>query len=463
MKIRKLKLKSGSRIIQNHEKRHGLSIQDNRVESVSQNKIIAGFSSVPTDFVQGKWNTVVQLGRKSKKIQAGKKRRAKVRKRQHEHQVEVGYRHLVRDASDVHEPEKQSVFHQFGDEHRRVDVDPNVDEAPGQSGVHQGGARPDDVDILRDFRVAYNVFDDTIMHAMKLPVFDAIEKRWDVGLHHTFIKEIKNENKKYKELFRNLQHTGDDVEGFRLAFWEFVNERGEELRTERKQINNFIVQKCGDWDRTESGVEWRKMWMDKVMVVNTLLESEWTKAKAKIVSWVIKQRLATGTINIGDVTYIGSLARGYKGPPKQHVRFDPASFDVDANLDAPVLADYAKSKLHLKPDRGRIFGRLTNITPLLEFCDTVEAVLSKHIEGYSSSPGDEFDVAILTDDLIQQQEYNEILERLYDIRENRPEDYGDIVQDLRREKLLNNNKSGYITLREDLTPNQLGKLNDLIQ
>lgn len=140
MKIRKLKLKSGSRIIQNHEKRHGLSIQDNRVESVSQNKIIAGFSSVPTDFVQGKWNTVVQLGRKSKKIQAGKKRRAKVRKRQHEHQVEVGYRHLVRDASDVHEPEKQSVFHQFGDEHRRVDVDPNVDEAPGQSGVHQGGA-----------------------------------------------------------------------------------------------------------------------------------------------------------------------------------------------------------------------------------------------------------------------------------------------------------------------------------
>lgn len=88
--------------------------------------------------------------------------------------------------------------------------------------------------------------------------------------------------------------------------------------------------------------------MDKVMVVNTLLESEWTKAKAKIVSWVIKQRLATGTINIGDVTYIGSLARGYKGPPKQHVRFDPASFDVDANLDAPVLADYAKSKLHLK-------------------------------------------------------------------------------------------------------------------
>lgn len=111
-----------------------------------------------------------------------------------------------------------------------------------------------------------------------------------------------------------------------------------------------------------------------------------------------------------------SLAKGYKGPPKQHFRFDPTDFDVDANLYAPALAEYAVRVDGQTPDRERIFGRNTSNRPLHDFSDKIQKELVNRIDGIEEDPNDLFDVAIYATSTPEQLDYENRLQEMYDFR-----------------------------------------------
>jgi hypothetical protein len=145
----------------------------------------------------------------------------------------------------------------------------------------------------------------------------------------------------------------------------------------------------------EEGPEvWRERWLASVRAVNKSLDTHWPPAKKDIYAWMKAREqqypyMANGIV--GDVTYIGSLAKGYKSPPKQSVRFQPEKFDVDANLFAPPLATYALAKLNLPIDRGRITGGELEIASINRFEQQVQADLLK-LEGYDE--GEDFSLVV---------------------------------------------------------------------
>lgn len=434
-------------------------VADHRPEEAAQARMAEEWQNQSSPLVE-----VVQRKPEVRQLGKGKSTGRKRRERK-ERREELERSRLVRGAKLTDEPGEEEAFHEFGDEHRAPEVDPDRDDAAGQAGVYLGGHRPDDVEIILRFRQLYNNFDDVVWHIQQEGLTEEVAKKWDLNSHHQFIAEIKAENKKYKNFFRDLKHTQEEIENEEIAFEEFVDERALELRRLSHSINSYLVAKYGDyWNRAIAKEGWREAWHKKVLEVNVLLDKEWKLAKPEIEAWVAKQGYRGRGDWVGDVTYIGSLAKGYKGPPKQHVRFDPSSFDVDANLEAPPLADYAMKVKHLFPDRGRIFGKLAEIPPLTKFCDRVEAALAKHIEGYSSSADDRFDVAIIAADTLQQQAYDGYVMRLYEARTGLEEDeYEEMLTELEGKHLLKKTVGGNATLKEDLTPGEEGKLEAILQ
>jgi len=205
---------------------------------------------------------------------------------------------------------------------------------------------------------------------------------------------------------------------------------------------------------------WRAAWRRAILQVNRVLSRLWPPAKTLILVWVGEERAKhPGTDLSGpveDLDYIGSLATGYKGPPKQQIRFNPDSFDVDANLEAPPLAKWAL-KVQTppsRPDRGRIFGRKTGIAPLNNFSNQAHAELGARVKGYNSS--DPFDVAIASPDLPEQERESRATERLYRLRTTLdPANYKRMLDELDAGGYL---KTGGTAVREDLTEAQFKEL-----
>jgi hypothetical protein len=138
--------------------------------------------------------------------------------------------------------------------------------------------------------------------------------------------------------------------------------------------------------RSEAGEEiWRHRWWAAVQEVNGRLSKLWGEHKPKIKSWVAdkgKQLPYMHEDKVGDLDYIGSLAKGYKSAPKQYIRFMPEKFDVDANLDAPPLAIYAISQ-GAPVDRGSVTSK--TIEPLTNF----EAAVNNNMLGAAPVKADE--------------------------------------------------------------------------
>ena len=154
-----------------------------------------------------------------------------------------------------------------------------------------------------------------------------------------------------------------------------------------------------------------------------MLAETWPPGKAAILNWLSQQRARLPHVDlsggVGELDYIGSLATGFKGPPKQQIRFNPDKFDVDANLPAPPLAKYAIAEDHLEPDRKRIFGKETSIAPLKEFTNRTHSELSGRVKGYDKT--DPFDVAIDATELPHQERNRLATERLFGLRTRLPE------------------------------------------
>jgi hypothetical protein len=319
-------------------------------------------------------------------------------------------------------PLEEDVLRRFG--RRR---DPNVDPDEDPKTV----LRPDDAPIFDSFRRMYNRLDSWTFfiaghHPELTAEFDAkfaLEVKRGVWL-----AALKERTVTFKETFRDLRDS--DPERARRAYQDAV------LGGIEAEIT-ATVREVGDWfkDRTgstepigellqrvhDAGTElWREAWRAASLQVNRVLARLWPPAKTQILVWVGQERRKHPDVdlsgNVEELDYIGSLATGFKGPPKQHIRFNPRKFDVDANLEAPPLEKYAVAVDRLTPDRKRIFGNDTTIVPLKDFSARTHAELVAQVTGYDAAPPP-FDVAIDAAEPPGQTRVRLATERLFALRE----------------------------------------------
>jgi hypothetical protein len=232
------------------------------------------------------------------------------------------------------------------------------------------------------------------------------------------------------------------------------NLSGKDLKKSDKGLEKIVHKEGTD--------VWRSAWHDTIFHVNKTLKGLWPDAKNQLKSFV-REKNCGDPEKIGELDYIGSLAKGYKGPPKQHIRFNPKDFDVDANLEAPPLSSYAQRIDKQKPDRMRIFGRVTSIKPLVDFSKKADDELEDRVKYYKKDPGDPFDVALVADELPEQERGRTVLESLFESREElNSKLYRKIVKQLIQEGLLEKTDKHY-RLPEELTEEQKKKINKIIE
>ena len=336
--------------------------------------------------------TAALLSRKNGKSKGKRRKKAKAKKES------LAIDMALRGARLDSEPTKVEAFHEYGDTFREPDLDPDVD-------VYLEGRRAEDAPIVDRFRVVYNLLDSWILvlEEQRPDLLEEAEKKFTLSRRHTITAEVKAQTKVYKEQFRDMSNL--DVFLDEQDFIEFVDDRIATLQSIITTLSQWVASKNAGIDPktvSAAGTEiWRARWHQRIAMVNTLIDRLWPTAEKELERWIDKQTTIKNKLPIRKLEYIGSLAKGYKGPPKQHVRFNPEDFDIDANLTAPSLAEYALRHDKLKPDRGRIFGRHTTIKPPIAFADRMQAEI-KRIEGIQDDPHDLFDVAPLAGETLEQ-------------------------------------------------------------
>lgn len=364
------------------------------------------------------------------------------------------------------------VIERFGNSERNLNRDPDND-------VDENRRREDDAPIMSSFRRMYNRLDSWDIfirnrHPAWYPEFDS---RFRVNeKREQWLTELKESTKAFKGQFRDVRR--QDTDTLRRDFEQRIltDIQGRITRLTR-EIAEWYKTRTGSTEDPDALTErihqegteiWRSAWRDAIFNVNRILSRLWPTAKARINGWIADQRRLhpgkdlSGTV--GDVDYIGSLATGVKGAPKQFIRFNPEKFDVDANLQAPPLEKYAVNIRGISPDRGRIFAILhnTTITPLVTFCQDAHRELSV-VHGYNT--GDPFDVAINASDTRQQDRSIRGTERIYALRQrlqNDPARYDRMIQELRTGGLLRE-ENGSWQLKPELTHAESVQLNEILR
>jgi hypothetical protein len=362
-------------------------------------------------------------------------------------------------------PIEENMIARFGNRGRDLNLDPDKDP--------KAHPRPDDAPIIDTFRRVYNRLDSWDIyirtnHENLYPEFQStftLDKK-----REAWLEDLKQRTKQYKEEFRNLQNTDPAKSQHDYETYVLGNIQDQIDKTVHA-IAVWYKAKTGDTESIEDLIErvhtegtelWRASWRRAILQVNRVLSLLWPPAKTLILVWVGREQAKNPHIDlsgpVGELDYIGSLSTGYKGPPKQQIRFNPSKFDVDANLYAPPLAKYAIAIDGLSPDRKRIFGNTTTITPLKDFSKQAHSELSAKVDGYNK--GDPFDVAIDAPELPTQTRERVATERLYKLRTSLDAaQYKKMVDELKT--------GGYLTsdgqaVRGDLTDAQFNEMNAIM-
>jgi hypothetical protein len=215
--------------------------------------------------------------------------------------------------------------------------------------------------------------------------------------------DVKKASKKYKTQVRSFSEMAsvDKLKEIYISVLQSLLDRTKTLtgimiarlkaHTKDKRTGSKILE-----DIAPQGTKiWREKWHAAIMNVNSILAKVWPQHKKIIERWTAKKREEglkyMDPALIGELDYIGSLAKGYKSPPKQSVRFQPEKFDVDAKLDAPPLAAFAVIESGAVIDRGRIWSKNAKIPPLSKFEKEANKPL-REVEGMD--PGEPFEVVI---------------------------------------------------------------------
>jgi hypothetical protein len=311
---------------------------------------------------------------------------------------------------------------EFGDRNRIHNLDPNKigeeldEDIPGmrigegdidkkvgiwRPSKAEGTARPEDPPIYQPFRTAFHE-----THSIRLALSQSVE---DFDTDRAFAKEllriaglVKRTSADYKAEVRSLE-SDQSVADLKKSYFRALDFGIGMLRKlSTDMINEYKSRSEGLKDipnddlksmKSAQGDEvWRTMWWATVQKVNEILGRQWGRHKPRIGQWVSDKHEYLPYMKeemVGDLDYIGSLAKGYKSAPKQYVRFLPEKFDVDANLDAPPLAVYC-IKMGIAVDRGSVKGG-GSIPPLQSFEEAAWAELEE-VPGID--PDDPFEVFI---------------------------------------------------------------------
>jgi hypothetical protein len=377
------------------------------------------------------------------------------------------------------------------DQYRNLDVAP---DKSGERGVYQGSKRLDDAPIVDDFRKSYNKLEswNIFIKTKYSQLYDEFKDTFAIADRSDWITLVKNATKEYKNQFRNLANSNtttieeaykkvvneikDDIDKLIKDIEEWYKSKpGTALPQEQESLSKNVSKNVSENVHEEGTKLWREAWKKAIIQVNTIISQEWPSAKRDIEVWVKQQKRKYPDVNmegeIGKLDYIGSLAKGYKGPPKQHVRFDQEKFDVDANLEAPPLAGYALEVDNARVDRGRIFGReCATMRPLHAFVFKVENRLADEVVGYENygKPAKEikesFDVAIEAEEPPQQERVRVKTEELWDLRSQSKNkgDYKSFINSLEKQGFVKEDKEGRYIVSENLTEEQRDKLSSAI-
>jgi Domain of unknown function (DUF4157) len=356
--------------------------------------------------------SIVQLGKKNKST-------GKARKERKEKKKELALDRGIRSAQHEESPADAEALESFGNEHRDVDVDIHV---TGEGGVALTGTRPDDAPVVERFRRVYSQLDNLAIYLEHNHPEEYVkaEEKFGMGRRREIVRAVKAKTKEYKEKFRDLDNL--DIDADSNDFELFVEEQAAEIQNIARLVQGYMTSKLHTDPKEIQGEGeeiWKEKWLKAVLQINTILSHLWPDTQKTLNAWITKQKGIKAKYPVGKLTYIGSLAKGYKGPPKQHIRFDVSDFDVDANVDAPSLAEYAMRHDKLTPDRGGIFSRNTTIRPLIEFADAAQKEMVTRVDGIQDNPDDLFDVKIDANETLEQQEEQRGLLAAYAERDQR--------------------------------------------
>ncbi len=375
----------------------------------------------------------------------------------------------------VCEDVRRRIFEKFGSDSRRnMDIDPDKDVNSPEDARRR---RPDDAPILDSFHRIYNRLDSwqIFIHTNHSGWTNEFDSTFFLNERRSrWLADLKSETKDYKSDFRDL--SAHDTGAIRADYQRNTLRRIERLINDLvREIALWYQFKTGSRDNLDDIIErvhaegtelWRQAWQRAVVAVNLVLARLWPVAKNRIVNFIVMQRGIHPGVDlsgsIGDVSYIGSTAIGYKGPPKQYIRFNPEKFDVDANLAAPPLAKYAVNIDGATPDRGRILDKETSIVPLRQFSDQAHQELAQNVDGYDTS--DPFQVAIQTPDTPEQSREAQATNRIYTLRDDLDEAlYQSMINELRAEALVAwDLEEGGQRVRKNLTAAEFQRLTQIL-
>jgi hypothetical protein len=366
-------------------------------------------------------------------------------------------------------PVEAKMIKQFGDSRRDLNLNPDKDP--------KAFLRPDDAPIIASFKGIYNRLDSWNMYiwSKHQDLFPEFESKFTLAARRDlWLRDLKEAAEKYKTEFKDLSKTDTKkIENKYTA--EVLGRIQAEIDKTNHEIAEWYKKNTGSTETIEEIIErvhtegtelWRADWRRAILQVNRVLARLWPPAQAAIVVWIVDQRSKHPgedlSGDVGELDYTGSLATGFKGPPKQQIRFNPEKFDVDANLEAPPLEKYAVKINHLKPHHERIFGRQTTIDPLNKFSDDAHTELAARVDGYdASNPLDKFDVAIAAHDLPEEERRVQATNRLYKLRPP-------TLDETKYKKMLDElNAGGYLKstgreVRDDLTDVQFSEMNAIM-
>ena len=237
-------------------------------------------------------------------------------------------------------------------------------------------ARPDDVPLMQNYRLAMHK-----VHNVALVLQEANKNggkkmgRTSAAALNAAMSDIQGEAKELAKTFKaNMRNLGrpDRAAVFRAAYVRGMEQLVVRLNAiyagEVATLHHQGYMRRGGNVQTEGPALWRTQWLKTKRAVDTAITGLWGTWKAALKQWAITNK-GDGLPNTpanretwrnqvnGEnwrISYGGSLAKGYKGPPKQNTRFLAANFDVDANMDAPAIAEYLINVHHKTVDRGQL-------------------------------------------------------------------------------------------------------------
>ena len=195
--------------------------------------------------------------------------------------------------------------------------------------------------------------------------------------------KVKKESKGHKKRVKDLR-TSTKTSALDKQYEVALRALGDEALRLATGIQTYINQNSADSSDLEQ-IHAEGTGHRAIMAVNTVLHGRWPFWKGKIKKWT-KDRHDMDNLSFMDpamqigLDYIGSLAKGYKGPPKQGVRFMPEKFDVDASLVAPPLAAYALVVGNAIVDRGRIWSKHAGPALFNGLLEPMEKDMQQHLE-----------------------------------------------------------------------------------